>query len=102
MILEANNPATLAAQTVATQREGQAQRANPTQQSAVERAQTGAFADAERANATGRAQTRQAVEATETREQRVGTDRSARADRTEPDQPPAATGGRGQLVDVYA
>ena len=53
MILEANNPSTLAAQTAATQRETQAQRTNSTQQSNVERAQTGAFADAERANATG-------------------------------------------------
>ncbi|MBP5858965.1 hypothetical protein KAJ83_18240 [Marivibrio halodurans] len=104
MILEANNPAQagLAAQTAALQRETQAQRASLAQPSAPERAETGPRSRPDRAEVTGPVQTRQAVEATETRDQRVASDRAA----TRPEQPegapPPRESGRGQLLDIYA
>jgi|GEM_PF-5572732 hypothetical protein len=114
MIIDANNPAALAAQSIAGQRDSQQQRADSVQQAAVDRAQNSQRARADQASGASAPQTRQSVSAPDTENQRIAEDR-APADRrqsreaTAPPQPerpiaPTAPPGaqRGTIVDVYA
>ena len=117
MIIDANTPAALAAQSIAAQRDGASQRADA-QQPAVDRALESARARTDRANAAagGAPQTRQAVSSPDTQNQRPGetrtaSDRSAAEERGvgRREQPiagapqgPAPSGGRGQIVDIFA
>jgi hypothetical protein len=113
VIIDANNPATLAAQAIAAQRDGQQQRTDSAQQPAVDRAQSSARARADRANGVGEPQTRQSVSAPDTQDQRIASDRSAAergvnrpgaaqsGDQDTPARPPAGS-QRGTLVDVFA
>ncbi|MCR9220302.1 MAG: hypothetical protein NXI21_08750 [Alphaproteobacteria bacterium] len=111
MIIDGNTPAALAAQSLATQREGLQQRTDG-QQAAADRAQTTGRAFADRANGATQTQTRQSIGASDGQNQTVSADRGtpsafpggsqgagAPAERS---AAPPPSSGRGQVVDLFA